>query len=111
MPEAYYYNCRQILEEVLSPHGFSEGEEQAGLGTSTDFVRETVTFRWLYDLRDQLLLLSMLEGRKTLQKEYFHSAGQLQSGFLPALEKMLVQLGLDIPESSRSTAKEDLARF
>jgi len=58
-----------------------------------------------------MLLLSLKQGRKNLEKGYFYNADQLKSSFLPKLEEMLVSLDLIIPEENRKLAVSDLASF
>jgi hypothetical protein len=110
--EEFYYRCKQILEEILTSQGFTEGaEDPSGLGRSIKFTKDELHVVWLYDLREQMLLLKMEKERKTLEKGYFYAVEKLQSDFLPKLEEMLHAHGFTIPEQNKKLAMNDLASF
>lgn len=108
--EMFYYRCKQILEEILLPQGFVLGaESSAGLGRSVGFAKGELQVLWLYDLREQRLLLKSEQGRKTTGSATFYHAEQLRSNFLPSLEDMLDAHGFSITEQNRRLAMDDLA--
>jgi hypothetical protein len=71
MIEEFYYRCRQLFQEILSPQGFTEQEEKIALGFSTGFTKGDLEIVWLYDQRDQMLMPGLKEGTKNLRKAYF----------------------------------------
>jgi hypothetical protein len=110
--EEFYYRCKQILEEILTSQGFTEGpEDPSGLGRSIRFTKDELQMVWLYDLREQMLLLKMEKEKKALEKGYFYTVEKLQSDFLPKLEEMLTAHGFTIPEQNKQLAMNDLASF
>jgi hypothetical protein len=108
--EMFYYRCKQILEEILLPQGFVLGaESSAGLGRSVGFAKGELQVLWLYDLREQRLVLKMEQERKTVDIESFYGVEQLRSDFLVGLEGMLNAQGLSIAEHNKRLAMDDLA--
>ena len=110
--QEYYFRCKQILKEILPTQGFTtEAENSLGLGSSIRFTKDDIQIMWLYDLRDQLLVLQMEKEKKVVERRYFYGVEKLQSDFLSKLEEMLRTLGLEIPEQNRRLAMDDIASF
>lgn len=76
MSEKYFHEFGPILKSILIANGYEEAPYTAGgLGMARDFKKGEITISLLYDLRDNLVILQRLVGRKRthiLYEEQFH---------------------------------------
>ncbi|GEM_PF-2688340 len=97
--EEHYYRCKQVLEEILAKQGFTaQAESSAGLGRSIYFEKDALRVWWLFDLRDQMLMLRVTKDNKTVGQAYFYSGEKLESELIAKLDELLSAQGIDIPE-------------
>ncbi len=109
--EAEYYHYRSILQEMLEGQGFSSlPENSQGLGRGCSFERGPLQISWLYDLRDQMLILIGQDESKNEKKsrlwKSFTSPGQLtelESILRSWLEAQTGTLQPPLPEKKPST--------